>query len=77
MHFAGPYSTTLGNFRCFKRSLTVTNGFYMGLIATKLVFGGLRTTKAQTSLHSLISALVIHLLESNISRLATTEISVF
>ena len=37
----------------------------MGLDATKPVFGGL------------ISAFVIHLLESIISRLATNEISVF
>ena len=46
----------------------------MGLGVRKSVFRGLRTTKAQTSL---ISAFVIRLLESIISRLATSEISIF
>ena len=50
---------------------------YMGLDARKPVFVGLRTTKEQTSLRSLISAFVIHLLKSIISRLATSEISLF
>ena len=46
----------------------------MGLVARKSVFGGLRTAKA---LIRLISAFVICLLESIISRLATSEISSF
>ena len=37
--------------------------------------GGLRTAKVQTSLPSLSSALVIHLSEGIISRLATSHIS--
>ena len=51
----------------------------MGLEARKPAFGGLRTTKAQTSLCicSLISAFVVRLLESIISKLATREISLF
>ena len=49
----------------------------MGLDVKKPVFGGLRTTKAQTRLHSLISTFVIPLLESIISRLATSDISIF
>ena len=43
--------------------------------ARKPVFGGLQTTQAH--LHSLISAFVIRLLESSISKLATGEISIF
>ena len=43
----------------------------MGLVATKSVFRGLQTTKAQTS------AFVIRLLESFISKLASREISIF
>ena len=50
---------------------------YMGLDVRKPVFGGLRTTTAQTSLRRLISAFVIRLLESLISKLATSEISIF
>ena len=50
---------------------------YMGLNARKPVFMGLQTTKAQTSLYSLISALVIRLLESIIYTLATSEILIF
>ena len=46
----------------------------MSLDARKPGFGGLRTTKAQTSL---ISAFVIRLLENIISRLAAGEISIF
>ena len=46
----------------------------MGLDARKPVFGGLRTTKVQTSL---ISTFVIGFLESIISRLAMSEISFF
>ena len=49
----------------------------MGLAARKRVFGGLRTTQAQTSLRSLISAFVICLLESILYKLATSEISIF
>ena len=59
----------------------------MGLGERKPVFGGLPTTKAQTSLpgsvqacadpHRLISAFVIRFLQSNISKLATDEISIF
>ena len=51
----------------------------MGLEARKPAFGGSRTTKAQTSLCicSLISAFVVRLLESIISKLATREISLF
>ena len=45
--------------------------------ARKPVFGGLRTTKAQTNLHSLISAFVIRLLESIIPKLATSQITIF
>ena len=47
----------------------------MGLDARKPVFGVFRTTQKQTSLR--ISAFVIHVLESVISKLATHEISVF
>ena len=43
----------------------------------KTCLQGLRTTKAQTSLCSLINAFVIHLLESFISRLNMREISIF
>ena len=58
---------------------------HMGLDVRKPVFGGLRTTQTQTSLdadqpalpHSLISAFVIRVLESTISKLATSEISTF
>ena len=50
---------------------------YMGLDVRKSVFGGLPTTTAQTSLRRLISAFVIRLLESLISKLATSEISIF
>ena len=51
----------------------------MSLVARKPVFGGLRTTQAQTSLHSrsLISAFIIPFLESIICKLATGEISNF
>ena len=42
----------------------------------KSVFRGLRTTKTNTSLRILISALVIRLLESIISRLAANKISI-
>ena len=59
----------------FHGSLTL----HLGLDARKPVFGGLRTTKAQTSLRirSLFSAFVIHLIERIISKLATNEISIF
>ena len=50
---------------------------YMGLNVRKPVFGGLQTTKAKTSLCRLISAFVIRLLESMISKLASSEISIF
>ena len=43
----------------------------------KPVFRGLRTTQAQTSLHSLISTFVIPFLESVIYKLAAGEISIF
>ena len=49
----------------------------MDLDARKPVFGGMRTTKAQTSLRRLISAFVIRFLESIISKLATSKISIF
>ena len=52
----------------------------MGSVARKPVFMGLRTTKAQTSLRScerLISTFVIRFLEGIISKLATSEISIF
>ena len=49
----------------------------MGLNARKPVFRGLRTTKAQTSLPSLLSTVVIRLLKIIISRLATSKISIF
>ena len=50
----------------------------MGLVATKPVFGGLRTTQAQTSLRIPKTDLrfVIRLLESIISKLASSEISI-
>ena len=50
----------------------------MGLNARKLVFGCLCTTKVQT-IHTVwsVQAFVIHFLESFISRLALSEISVF
>ena len=52
--------------------------FDMGLDARKHVFGGLRTTKTQTSrMRSLISAFVIRFLESIISKLATSKFSLF
>ena len=43
------------------------------------VFGGLRTTEAQTTCasHIVISAFVIHLFESIISNLVTSEILIF
>ena len=47
---------------------------HMGLVAKKTVFGGLRATNRQTSL---ISAFVICFLESIISKLASSEISIF
>ena len=51
---------------------------HMGFDARKPVFGGLRTTQAQTAhQRSLISALVIRFFESIISNLATGEISIF
>ena len=53
------------------------NRYIMGLNTRKPVFESLRTTKVQTSLRSLISAFVIRLLESIISRLATRKISIF
>ena len=52
----------------------------MGLNARNPVFGGLRTTQAQTSLRIRavrISAFVIRFLESNIFNLATGKISIF
>ena len=49
----------------------------MGLDPRKPVFIGLGTTKAQTRLRSLISAFVIPLLKSIISKLATRELSIF
>ena len=51
----------------------------MGPIARKPVFGGLRTTQADQTAHlrSLISAFVIHFVESIICKLATGEISIF
>ena len=50
---------------------------HMGLDARKPAFGDLRTTKTQTSLRSLFSAFVIRIVESIISKLATSEISIF
>ena len=53
----------------------------MGLVARNPVFGGLQTTKpdADQPAHpsSLINAFVIRLLESILSRLALSEISIF
>ena len=54
----------------------------MGLNMRKPACGGLRTTKAQTSLRllhllSLISTFVIRFLENIISKLATVEILIF
>ena len=48
----------------------------MGLNESKPVFGGLRTTQVKTSLRILISPFVIRLLESIISILDTSEISI-
>ena len=50
-----------------------------GLDARKHVFGGSRTTKADqpAQMRSLISAFIIHILDSIISILATSEISIF
>ena len=50
--------------------------YHMGLGARKPVFGGLRTTQAQTSLciRAVISTFVIRYLESIICKLATGEI---
>ena len=56
------------------------NTYNMGLDVRKSVLRGLRTTKGADhpgDLHSLISAFVIRLLESFISKLATSEISIF
>ena len=47
---------------------------YMGLDARKPAFGGVQITKVQTSL---ISAFIIRILESIISKLATNEILIF
>ena len=52
----------------------------LGLDARKPVFGGLRTTKAQTSLRIctvLIGIFIIRFLESIISKLAISKISIF
>ena len=49
----------------------------MGLDGRKAVFGGLPTTKAQTTLRSLISAFVIPFLKSIICKLATGGIIIF
>ena len=49
----------------------------MDLDARKPVFVGLRTTKVQTSLCSLISAFVIRFLERTICKLAIGDISIF
>ena len=49
----------------------------LGLDVRVSAFRGLGTTKSQTSLRSLFSDDVIPLLESIISRLAISEISVF
>ena len=48
----------------------------MGLVETKPVFGTLRTTKAHTSPCRLINAFVICFLESIISELGTSKISI-
>ena len=49
----------------------------LGLDATKSIFGGLGTTKAQTRMHlRLISTFVILVMERIISKLATGEISI-
>ena len=49
----------------------------MCLVARKPVFDGLQTTKAKTSLRSLISTFVICLLENIISMLAASKITNF
>ena len=49
----------------------------MGRVARKPVFGGLRTTPAQTSLRSLISVFAICFLENFICKLGKGEISIF
>ena len=51
----------------------------LDLVARKPVFGGLQTTKAQTSLRlrRLIISFIIHVLESMIYRPAISEISIF
>ena len=54
---------------------------HMGLVATKPVFGGLQTTKVQTSLRMRavwsVSAFVIRFTESTLCKLPTGEISIF
>ena len=55
---------------------------YLGLDMTKPVFEGLRTTQgvdqpAHSHSRRLISAFVIRLLERNICKLATCDISIF
>ena len=45
--------------------------YQLGIIATKPMFGGLRTTKAQ------VSAFIIRVLESIVSGLPSSEISIF
>ena len=50
---------------------------HMGLHARKPVFGGLRTTQVQTSLRIGIRSFVIRLSRSTISRLASSNISIF
>ena len=49
----------------------------MGLDPRKPVFRDLWTTKAQSSLRSLISASIIHVFKSIISKLAMSEILIF
>ena len=71
------YSACLELNNCVLISSNVICHHNIGLNARKPVFGDLRTTKAQTSLRSLISAFVIHLIESIISKLASSEISIF
>ena len=60
--------------KCENKHIYIIN---LGLDARKPVFGGLRTTDHHAHPRSMISAFVIRVLESTISKLATSKISFF
>ena len=69
-------------FQLVHKKMAIVNHFDMGLDGTKPVFWGLgfaNNTEVDQYAHprSLIRVFVIHILESIISRLATSEISIF